>query len=165
MYTYSIACHSPGYVASKVTYHLSLVYEDGKGARTIAFQGVKGRNTLMYDMVWTAVKFVNKDVIVDVSGFDPKKSYVCEFVDESNSNVKRQTDSKFLDNNKVCAACAAQPRSRAAVAQASAAARALSRGLILGALTLRAPPVFIFAPLCCSTSSTAASSRRGSPSS
>ena len=58
------------------------------------------RNTVMFDMVWTAVKFANYEVIVDVSGFDPKDQYVCEYVDDANSNIKKITDSKFLDNNK-----------------------------------------------------------------
>lgn len=105
--TYSIACHSPQYVDKKTTYHLSLVYADAKGDRSIPFQGIKGRETLMYDMVWTAVTFVNSEVIVDVAGLDVKKGYICEFTDESNSNIKKLTDSKFDSKYKLN--CGKQP--------------------------------------------------------
>jgi len=107
--SFSVACHSPAYVSKKVTYHLSLTYEDAKGQRKIPFQGIKGRNTVMFDMVWTAVKFANYEVIVDVSGFDPKDQYVCEYVDDANSNIKKITDSKFLDNNKYKLNCGKMP--------------------------------------------------------
>ena len=49
--------------------------------RTIPFKGIKGRNGMLFDMVWTKANFVGNEVVVDVNGFDPKKSYVCEYVD------------------------------------------------------------------------------------
>ena len=55
---------------------------------------------MLFDMVWTKANFFNNEVVVDVNGFDPKKEYVCEYVDDANSNIKKITDSKFLDNNK-----------------------------------------------------------------
>ena len=55
---------------------------------------------MLFDMVWTKANFVGNEVVVDVSGFDPKKQYVCEYVDEANANIKKITDSKFLDNTK-----------------------------------------------------------------
>ena len=64
---------------------------------------------MLFDMVWTKANFVNDEVIVDVNGFDIKKSYVCEYVDEANSNIKKITDSKFLDNNKYKLNCGKQP--------------------------------------------------------
>ena len=48
--------------------------------RTIPFKGIKGRNGMLFDMVWTKANFVGNEVVVDVNGFDPKKSYVCEYV-------------------------------------------------------------------------------------
>ena len=69
-------------------------------ARSIPFKGIKGRDGMLFDMVWTKANFVGSEIVVDVSGFDPKKQYVCEYVDEANSNIKKITDSKFLDNNK-----------------------------------------------------------------
>ena len=41
---------------------------------------MKGRDGVLFDMVWTKANFVGNEVIVDVNGFDPKKSYVCEYV-------------------------------------------------------------------------------------
>ena len=64
---------------------------------------------MLFDMVWTKANFVNNEVIVDVNGFDVKKSYVCEYVDEANSKIKKITDSKFLDNNKYKLNCGKQP--------------------------------------------------------
>ena len=55
---------------------------------------------MLFDMVWTKANFVGNEVVVDVNGFDPKKDHVCEYVDEANSNIKKITESKFLDNNK-----------------------------------------------------------------
>ena len=68
--------------------------------RTIPFKGIKGRDGMLFDMVWTKANFVGNEVVVDVNGFDPKKDYVCEYVDEANANIKKITDSKFLDSNK-----------------------------------------------------------------
>ena len=69
-------------------------------ARSIPFKGIKGRDGMLFDMVWTKASFVGNEVVVDVSGFDPKKQYVCEYVDEANANIKKIMDGKFLDSNK-----------------------------------------------------------------
>jgi len=107
--SYSIVCASPQYVAAKRTYALTIFYEDADGKRSIPFKGIKGRDGMLFDMVWTKTNFVGNEVVVDVSGFDPKKQYVCEYVDEANSNIKKITDSKFLDNNKYKLNCGKQP--------------------------------------------------------
>ena len=96
----SISCASPQYVPAKRTYALTIFYEDADGKRTIPFKGIKGRDGMLFDMVWTKATFIGNEVIVDVNGFDPKKDYVCEYVDEANAKIKKVTDGKFLDNTK-----------------------------------------------------------------
>ena len=36
--------------------------------RSIPFKGIKGRNGMLFDMVWTKANFFNNEVVVDVNG-------------------------------------------------------------------------------------------------
>ena len=93
---YAMQCMTPSNVAQKTAYTVSVTYEDDQGVRSVPFQGKKGNDELLFDMVWKRVRFVGTEVVVDVSGFDPKKSYSCVFTDEANKSTKKTVDGKYV---------------------------------------------------------------------
>ena len=106
---YAIQCPSPAQVQKRATFTASLTYQDGEGVKSIPFKGTKGRNQVLFSMIWTMAKFVDKKVILDVSGLDLGAKYVCEYTDAINSKIKKITDAAFLDGSRYKLSCGQTP--------------------------------------------------------
>ena len=57
--------------------------------------GPQGRNVMTFSMVWTAGTWVGPELVIDVSGLDPKAKYACEFTDAINNKIKKTQAATF----------------------------------------------------------------------
>ena len=107
--TFSIACATPEFVKARTVYTLGIKYNDVDGARTIAFKGTKGRNTLTFDMVWQRATFVGPAVLVDVAGFVANLKYMCSFQLSGPKGTKKEVEAAFVKGSKQVLSCGNQP--------------------------------------------------------
>lgn len=50
---------------------------------------------MTFSMVWTAGTWVGPELVIDVSGLDPKAKYACEFTDAINNKIKKTQAATF----------------------------------------------------------------------
>ena len=119
--SFVVSCPSPVSIVTKSVFQLSLTWAGGEKPLKIPFNGAAGKDKLMFDMTWTALKGANGRIIVDVSGLDVAGKYVCVFTQPDNTNIRKTTDASFIDDVGRQLDCGPQPTGFAITGTSAAA--------------------------------------------